>query len=187
MRMRNKKNVLTVGLLAVIFFGGLTYLALNRENTPIGLTRGHNTVNPVSSDSSQNVPRETVDTESPSGPYITKGPNARDDNFFIPGRVESLASLADPTKQATVVWVSASWCEICHAMRPFVAKSANKYADKVALKEIDYDINPGIVRDNAVYGTPAFFVLDQSGAIVSRFSGATQVLFEQHLERASQS
>lgn len=185
--MRNRKNIATAIVLGIIFVGGLAYLSFNKPASTASLGGGHQppgTLPPVRGYADSDA---AVGGGTGSGPYITKGQNARDDNFFIPGRVESLASLADATKQATIVWVSAGWCEICHAMRPFVWKSANKYANSVALKEIDYDTNPGIVRDNAIYGTPAFFVLDQSGVVVSRFGGATQESFEQQLERASQS
>jgi|GEM_PF-6702658 len=184
--MTNKKNTWLIAILLLTFFGGLIALWSNRPGSVSNLgisppelpnlESGNVAID--TSDPAQQIPNSDL--------YITTGKDAADDNFFIAGRVESLASLADTSKQATIVWVSASWCEICHIMRRFVATSANKYATKVALKEIDYDSNPEIVRDQAIRGTPAFFVLDKNGSVVSRFGGANQSNFEAHLERASQ-
>lgn len=155
--------------LALLFVAGITIMALRATN---GSPRADQGI--------------SASDASAQGPYRNSGPNARDDNFFIPGKVTSLESLADQSKKATVVWVSASWCEICHVMRPFVWKVANKYAESIALKEIDYDRNPEIIRTYGIYGTPMFLVLDRSGQIISRFSGATQESFEARFDQITQ-
>lgn len=130
--------------------------------------------------------QETATQQNAELPYKNIGPDAADDSFFIKGNVGALSSLVEKDKNATVVWVSASWCEICHAMRPFVWKSANKYADKVAIKEIDFQDNyNNIVLPHKLFGTPAFLVLDKNGQLAFSFSGATQSMFEQQLEKAS--
>lgn len=130
---------------------------------------------------------QTTNQSSVSGPYQTSGGNEQEnDNFFISGRVESLASLADANKNATIVWVGAPWCSICHAIRPFIATSANKFADKVALKEIDFDSNPQIVSEQGLFGSPDFFVLNKQGVVVSKFGAVTQSTWEAQLQAASQ-
>lgn len=122
-----------------------------------------------------------------AGPYQTRGGNEQEnDSFFTSGRVETLASLADPNKNATIVWVSAPWCGICHAIRSFIATSANKYADKVALKEIDFDSNPHIVSQMGLFGTPDFFTLNKEGVVVSKFGAVTQSTWEAQLQAAGQ-
>ncbi len=125
-------------------------------------------------------------TANAQGPYKTEGGNEQEnDNYFVKGRINTLVDLAEKDKK-TVVWVSAPWCEICHAMRPFIHKSVNKFADKVAIKEIDFDSNPHLVKQMGLYGTPDFIVIDSAGKEIKRWGGATQSSFEAQLQAVSQ-
>lgn len=179
-----KSTYITWVVIAIILIGGIALISQGKKSQEKALAEKYQDVKeeplPTNSNNAEATPAQ-------DGPYKTEGGNEQeDDNFFVKGSVDSLTSLVDKEKSATIVWVSASWCEICHAMRPFVWKSMNKYADKVAIKEIDIDDNKQIARDYQILGTPAFFVLDKNGTIVTRFSGATQSAFESQLEKASQ-
>ncbi len=127
-----------------------------------------------------------LNADNPTTPYVTNGKESEDSNYFIPTTVPKLEQLVEPEKNATIVWVSARSCHICHQMRPFVAESANKFADKIALKEIDLLRNTAIAREFRITGTPTFFVLDSGGQIVHRFNGANQTSFESVLAQASE-
>ena len=118
--------------------------------------------------------------------YKTEGGNDQEnDNFFVKGKVNTLTDLIDKNKEFTVVWISASWCEICHAMRPFVSKSMNKFAEKIAIKEIDFDSNRSLVSQLGLYGTPVFIAISNDGREIKRWGGATQSNFESLLEQLS--
>lgn len=169
-----KKNYgiwIIVGLILVAAISALTYSGRQRQKQEAAK---YADLGPV------------VNQTQTAGPYQTHGGNEQEnDNFFINGRVESLAAIADKSKP-TIIWVSAPWCGICHAIRPFIANSANKYADKVVLKEIDFDSNPHIVSQMGLFGTPDFFTLNKEGVVVSKFGAVTQSTWEAQLEAASQ-
>jgi len=175
--MKNKtQNYITVGLLLVVLLSAFYVIRQGRQKEAGELAKEYQ--------------REKVDNVAEpeiSGPYKNNGRDAEDDNFYIKGAVGQLEFLAEKNKNATVEWVSASWCEICHAMRPYVWKVANKFADKVAIKEIDFESNyNNIVLPNKIFGTPAFLVLDNTGSLAFGFSGATEEMFEDQLKMASE-
>ncbi len=117
--------------------------------------------------------------------YQNNGHEAKDDNFFLPGTFQHLSDLKDSTKPV-VVWISASWCETCHYMRPFIWKTANNYTNKLVLKEIDFSDNYNtIVLPNYYFGTPTFVVLNTKGETVSTFYGADEKGFDEQLAKAS--
>ncbi len=169
-----KSTYMTIGVVVLIVVAAFAALAFSGKQRAKQEARQYQDL--PASQASQNL-----------GPYKTTGGNEQEnDSFFTTGRVENLASLADANKNATIVWISAPWCGICHAIRPFIANSANKYADKVALKEIDFDSNPQIVSQMGLFGTPDFFVLNKTGAVVSKFGAVTQSTWEAQLQAASQ-
>lgn len=175
----------------VLLFTGIILSVTNNDNAERGVS--DSATQPQESNQSESTePQDpdngydnSIEKNNPEAPYQTTGPDAEDSNYFIKGQVPSLTGLTNPEKNATVVFVSAPWCHICHEMRPFVADSVNKFADKIAIREIDLESNLHIARDYSILGTPAFFVINSEGNIIFRFSGADQETFESHLEKAS--
>ncbi|MBI4090080.1 MAG: thioredoxin family protein [Candidatus Kerfeldbacteria bacterium] len=76
------------------------------------------------------------------------------------------ASLVNPGKK-TVLWFSATWCQICKSMSPYVQKVVEQHADQVVITERDVDREPGLARQYAVRGTPTFVLLDENGKTIS--------------------
>lgn len=131
------------------------------------------------------VASSQIQTFNVIAPYKNNGPDAKDDNFFTPGTFKTVTELRDQYKP-TVVWISASWCETCHYMRPFIWQVANKYADKIVLKEIDFADNyKTIILPNYLFGTPTFLVLDTNGKVIHTFYGADEQGFDAELAKIS--
>lgn len=80
------------------------------------------------------------------------------------------ASLTTPGKQ-TVVWFSATWCNICRQMRPFIAPTVARHADTLVLSEYDVDRESNLAQQYGVRGTPTFVLLDDAGRELSRRAG----------------
>lgn len=75
-------------------------------------------------------------------------------------------NLINPGKK-TILWFSATWCEICERMSPYVQSVVERHADRVVITERDVDREPALARQYAVRGTPTFVLLDESGKAVS--------------------
>lgn len=182
--MRTKGSIyITWIVVGVVLVGGVVLIVNGKGQRQKELANKYQDVKEETPTSSSNTNSNTIAT----GPYYTSGGNEQEnDSFFVKGRVASLADIADKDKKATVVWFSAPWCEVCHAMRPFVGKSVNKFSDKLAIKEIDFDSNPHLGSQFGLYGTPDFVVVDQSGTEIKRWGGATQSNFEAQLQAVSQ-
>jgi thiol-disulfide isomerase/thioredoxin len=71
--------------------------------------------------------------------------------------------------KATLVWFSATWCEVCKSMEPIVAETTPKLAGKVEFVEKSIDEEPELVRRYHIPGTPTFVLIDSRGKEITRF------------------
>lgn len=86
------------------------------------------------------------------------------------GALGTTSALTTPGK-TTVVWFSATWCQICKTMRPYIVSTIEQHADTLVLSEHDVDREPALVQRYAVRGMPTFVLLDDQGKILSRRVG----------------
>lgn len=95
------------------------------------------------------------------------------------------ASLTNPGKQ-TVLWFSATWCEICKSMSPYVQNVVERHADQVVITERDVDREPALARQYAVRGTPTFVLLDENGrTIATRVGHLSESQFESFITQGT--
>lgn len=95
------------------------------------------------------------------------------------------ASLANPGKK-TVLWFSATWCEICKSMSPYIQNVIERHADQVLITERDVDREPALVRQYAVRGTPTFVLLDENGrTIATRVGHLSESQFESFITQGT--
>lgn len=95
------------------------------------------------------------------------------------------ASLANPGKK-TVLWFSATWCQICKSMSPYVQKVVERHADQVVITERDVDREPALARQYAVRGMPTFVLLDENGrTITTRIGYMSESQFESFITQES--
>lgn len=88
------------------------------------------------------------------------------------------ADLTNPGKR-TVLWFSATWCEICRTMAPYVQDVVERHADQIVITERDVDREPALARQYAVRGTPTFVLLDENGrTVTTRVGHMSEVQFE---------
>ncbi|MBI3956420.1 MAG: thioredoxin family protein [Candidatus Kerfeldbacteria bacterium] len=95
------------------------------------------------------------------------------------------SSLSTPGKK-TVLWFSATWCEICKSMSPYVQAVVERHADTVVITERDVDREPGLARQYAVRGTPTFVLLDENGqTIMTRVGYLSESQFESFITQGT--
>lgn len=95
------------------------------------------------------------------------------------------ANLANPGKR-TVLWFSATWCEICKSMSPYVQAVVERHVDQVVITERDVDREPGLARQYAVRGTPTFVLLDENGqTITTRVGYLSESQFESFITQGT--
>lgn len=70
----------------------------------------------------------------------------------------------------TLVWFSATWCEVCHVMEPIVKKATVEIGGRVVFVEKSHDLEPELFQQHRVFGTPTFVLLDAQGKELTRFN-----------------
>ncbi len=85
--------------------------------------------------------------------------------------------------ELTLVWFSATWCEICKVMRPFISNVVAEFPN-VHLEEHDVDRESQLAKQHFVRGTPTFVFVNSEGKEILRFNGASERGFRQQIERA---
>ena len=81
------------------------------------------------------------------------------------------ASSPNVDGQPTLVWFSATWCEICERMSPFVHETASAYTERLHFVEKSVDHDRQAAGRYGVRGTPTFVMLNAAGQEVVRFHG----------------
>ncbi|OUZ07473.1 hypothetical protein BHE97_16835 [Aeromicrobium sp. PE09-221] len=87
------------------------------------------------------------------------------------GRFDLGALGRRPGETATLVQFSSAFCQPCRATRAVLAQVA-ELVPGVEVVEVDAEAHLELVREWGVLRTPTVFVLDSSGRLVRRASGA---------------
>ncbi len=69
----------------------------------------------------------------------------------------------------TLVWFSATWCQVCERMEPFVLQTASGFSERMVFVEKSVDHDRSAARRFGVQGTPTFVMLDARGDQITRF------------------
>ncbi|QSB16214.1 thioredoxin family protein [Natronosporangium hydrolyticum] len=105
--------------------------------------------------SRQGRPRPAVDQQAPADPATA----------------ELLASLGVTGDRVTLLQFSSAFCAPCRATRVICGQFADRH-DDVAHVEVDAESQLSAVRALGVWRTPTLFVVDHTGRLVSRITGA---------------
>lgn len=71
--------------------------------------------------------------------------------------------------QPTLVWFSATWCEFCEQMDPFVHEVGSTFDERMVFVEKSVDHDRRAADRYGIRGTPTFVMLDAAGNEQSRF------------------
>lgn len=98
---------------------------------------------------------------------VTEGPNdgpSLDHQAALPGSSDGRLKVLDFT---------ASWCNPCQKMKPFVEDAQKRFGDKIEFVTVDIDDpkNAALVAKYSVNTVPQLFFLDQSGNVQTHLQG----------------
>lgn len=85
--------------------------------------------------------------------------------------------------ELTLAWFSATWCEICKTMRPFINQVVAEFPN-VHLEEHDVDQEAALAQRFRVRGTPTFVFINAADKEILRFNGASENGFRQQIQGA---
>lgn len=69
----------------------------------------------------------------------------------------------------------ATWCGPCKAMAPAMEEMKKKYGDRIDIKKIDIDEEPGLAQQYDIECVPTIVILSPEGDVIDKIVGAQPV------------
>ena len=79
------------------------------------------------------------------------------------------AAAPRPDGRPTLVWFTATWCEVCESMAPYAHQAIAEFDERIASVEKSVDHDRPAASRFSVRGTPTFVLIDAQGHEVQRF------------------